>query len=216
MPRLTRRLVARASLAAGGTVVGALLARKLIGGGGGPEAASDAAGTPPPSSLATLRPDPQPKPFPRYVWQRALPDGRTRPGSVADYAGRPILLNLWATWCEPCGREMPSLARLAVTDASQLAVLPVSIDHSGAEAVRAFYDAHHIEDLPVLLDPQSDAMQSLGVTGLPTTFLVGADGRLRARFEGAADWSAPEARAALARLIGWSAHPAPAPRAAPP
>ena len=195
MPQPTRRFATRALLAAGGTLLGVLAARKLLTRGAGPEA-------PPLQTLAGLRPVSPPTKLPPFTWQVARPDGQTRPGSIADHAGHGVLLNIWATWCEPCTREMPSLARLAAILGPALAVLPVSIDRGGAGAVRAFYASHAIEGLPVLLDPDSTAMTALGVGGIPTSFLIGVDGTLRARFEGAADWSTPDAVASVRRLTG--------------
>lgn len=183
--------------------MGAALARKLVATNGRfPAAPGPDNATIPPQTLSSLRAASSPKPFPLYRWQEVERDGKTRTRSVADEAGRPAVLNLWATWCEPCGREMPSLARLAAATRGKLDVLPVSIDRGGAASVQAFFASHGIEGLPVLIDPSSSAMAVLGLTGLPTTFLIGADGALRARFEGAADWNSPEALAALDRVTG--------------
>ena len=183
--------------------MGAVLARKwLPADGPGPSRPDSEAASTPFRSLSTLVTDAARKPFPDYHWQRIEPNGTAQIRSIADHAGRLVVLNVWATWCEPCGLEMPSLARLAVAMRDKIDVLPVSIDRSGAQAVHAFFASHRIEGLPVLIDPSSAAMTTLGLTGLPTTFLIGGDGSLRARLEGAADWSSPEALAVLGRLTG--------------
>jgi thiol-disulfide isomerase/thioredoxin len=196
MPRLTRRFVAAAALATGGTVVGALIGRKY-------DAAPPETGPSPLQTLDGLRPITPPTPFPAFTWQVIGDDGKASPATIASQVGRGVVLNIWATWCDPCTREMPSLARLAdAVHADRIVVLPVSIDRDGASAIRPFYRAHAITNLPVLTDQHATSMAALAVSGVPTTFLVGADGRLRARFEGAADWGAPAAVEAVARLIG--------------
>ena len=168
-----------------------------------PRTASTLAGPPPLQTLAGLHAVWPPVRLAPYTWQVAGPDGTSRPSSIVDHAGHGVLLNLWATWCDPCTREMPSLARLAtLLGSSGITVLPVSIDHGGANAVRAFYRAHAIEGLAVLLDPSSTAMSALDVAGIPTSFLIDAEGRVRGRFEGAADWSTPDAVASVRGFIG--------------
>ena len=108
------------------------------------------------------------------------------PKTLADYAGKPIVLNLWATWCIPCVAELPELDRLAA--AGELTVLAISADRGGAAAVKPFAAAHHIEHLTLLLDPGNEAVNALGVAGFPTTLLIGADGTLRGTLEGPAAW----------------------------
>ena len=136
---------------------------------------------------------------------RALPaigfvDATGAAHQLAAYAGRPVLLNLWATWCPPCVAELPALAALARTAATALAVLPLSSDRGGAARVAGFFRSHAITGLPVLLDPNGAAVEALAARGLPTTLLIDGEGRERARLEGAADWAAPDVLAALLRL----------------
>ncbi len=199
MHPLTRRVAARAALAAGGTLVGALVARKFWV---APRPEPNPAGAPPLQTLAGLRPVSPPAKLPAFAWQAAGTDG-ARFRSIADHQGHGVVLNIWATWCDPCTRELPSLARLAASIApAGIAVLPVSIDRGGAASVRAFFGAHAITGLPVLVDPQSSALASLGLGGIPTTFLIDGNGDIRARFEGAADWGTPDALASVRRFIG--------------
>ena len=125
------------------------------------------------------------------------------PRSLADYAGRTVVLNLWATWCVPCVREMPALDDLAkIVAGDGVVVLPVSSDHGGAPVVQRFYDEHKIANLPVLLDPMSAMAHTLGVRGIPMTLLIDPQGQEVGWLEGAADWSAPDAVAAVRKVKG--------------
>jgi thiol-disulfide isomerase/thioredoxin len=109
--------------------------------------------------------------------------------SLAEYRGRATVLNLWATWCGPCVKEMPALDRLAAQQGpGGIAVLAVSADRGGAAAVRPFLAAHAVPHLTVLLDPGSDGVRALGAAGFPTTLIIDAEGRLRGRLEGPAEW----------------------------
>ncbi len=110
------------------------------------------------------------------------------PHSLAAYRGRPVVLNFWATWCTPCVAELPELDRLAAS-APDLAILVVSADHGGAATVRGFLASHPISHATVLLDPESEAVHLFDVFGFPTTLVIDAAGRLRARLEGPASWS---------------------------
>jgi thiol-disulfide isomerase/thioredoxin len=128
-------------------------------------------------------------------------DGVTR--RIADFAGQGLELNLWATWCAPCVKEMPQLDAMAAALAEdRIAVLPLSADHGGAEVVRKFYAAHGITHLKVWLDPRGAAQEAWGARGLPTTLIVDREGREVARAEGAYDWAAPATLAEVRKLVG--------------
>ncbi len=124
-------------------------------------------------------------------------DGASHP--LAAYRGRPVVLNFWATWCTPCVKEMPALDRLAASDPN-LTVLAVSADHGGASVVRPFAAAHRITHATVLLDPESSAVHTLEIAGFPTTLILDAQGRLRGKLEGPADWG--KATQAITALVG--------------
>lgn len=128
-------------------------------------------------------------------------DGTLR--SLGDYAGKGLVVNLWATWCVPCVAEMPELQDLARKVAGEgILVLPLSSDRGGAEVVRRFYAANRIEALPVLLDPRGEAGRAWGARGLPTTIVIDRQGRERGRVEGAIDWTSAATVAELRRLVG--------------
>ena len=128
-------------------------------------------------------------------------DGSAR--SLADYAGKAVVLNMWATWCVPCVREMPALDDLAKLVAGDgIVVLPVSSDHGGAAVVQRFYSEHGIKNLPVLLDPMSSMAHGLNVRGIPTTLLIDKEGNELGWLEGSADWSSPDAVTVVRKIAG--------------
>ena len=117
--------------------------------------------------------------------------GQTR--TLTDFHGKVILLNLWATWCYPCRKEMPSLDRLqASLGGPDFEVVPLSIDRGGADAVKKFYAENGIQHLPIHIDQTGKAVFTLAAPGLPTTFVVDREGREIGRFIGPAEWDTPE------------------------
>ncbi len=128
-------------------------------------------------------------------------DGTTH--SLQEFKGRGMVVNMWATWCAPCVAEMPSLEALSKALAPQdIAVLPVSSDRGGADAVETWYQRHRITALPVLLDPKGALARAFNARGIPTTVIINASGKVVARLEGAADWASPDAQAIIRRLAG--------------
>jgi len=119
------------------------------------------------------------------------------PRRLADFRGRVVLVNLWATWCGPCVEEMPSLDRLQAKLGPALAVLAISEDRPGESAVAPFLAKLKLGHLAVYLDPKNGALKAFSVQGLPTSFLITRDGRVRAMLEGSTDWDTP---AMIARL----------------
>ncbi|MBR0662155.1 TlpA family protein disulfide reductase [Roseomonas oryzicola] len=131
----------------------------------------------------------------------AFTDAEGRSKTMADFAGRGVVINLWATWCPPCVAEMPALDRLAAALAREnIDILPLSSDRGGAPVVQAFYERTQVRNLGVWLDPRGAAARALGARGLPTTVIVDRGGRERARLEGDAAWDAPEFLALIRRL----------------
>lgn len=121
--------------------------------------------------------------------------------SPADFKGKLLVLNLWATWCRPCLEEMPSLEQLQINLRDQLVVLAVSEDRGGAKIVDAFLGKLGLTKVRVYLDPKSDVGHAFGVRGLPTTIIIGADGNLLGRVEGAAEWDSVEMYGVLKPLL---------------
>jgi thiol-disulfide isomerase/thioredoxin len=120
----------------------------------------------------------------------------------ADFAGKVVLVNLWATWCAPCRAEMPSIDRLAAELAGDdLVVVALSTDRFGAERIGEFFDEIGVETLAIYQDKRSEVARAAGAMGLPVTLLLDREGREVARLTGDAEWDSPEAKAFLARLV---------------
>jgi thiol-disulfide isomerase/thioredoxin len=128
----------------------------------------------------------------------AFLDANDQPLKLADYRGKTVLVNFWATWCGPCVKEMPSLDRLqAEMGKDRFVVLPLSLDGPSRPKVRPFYEDKKLANLGVYFDKGRKAMQALDVSILPTSILVDAQGREVGRLEGEADWAKPEAVALM-------------------
>jgi thiol-disulfide isomerase/thioredoxin len=126
--------------------------------------------------------------------------GRTR--TLADFRGKIVLLNIWATWCAPCREEMPALDRLqAQMGGERFQVVALSVDQQGAPIVRKFYGEVGIKALPLYIDPSAQAAFKLDAAGLPATLLVDRAGREIGRHLGAVKWDSPEVLAQLRRAI---------------
>src|SRR4051794_12718565 len=123
------------------------------------------------------------------------PDGQST--NLAELEGKPLLVNLWATWCAPCVQEMPTLDKLAAAEGDKLQVLALSQDEGGPEKVDAFFAKQHFATLEAYRDPKMQLMTDLGVEVLPTTILFDAEGRELWRVTGQLDWQRAEAAALL-------------------
>lgn len=126
---------------------------------------------------------PRPLPELRFV------DGEGRPLTLADFRGKVILLNIWATWCIPCLREMPTLDRLeAKLGGPDFQVVVLSIDTAGVAVVKKFYKALKLKALGIYVDRTTRARVALGIAGIPTTLLIDRRGREIGRYAGPAEW----------------------------
>jgi thiol-disulfide isomerase/thioredoxin len=139
-----------------------------------------------------------PQPLPPLTFQTMEGQETT----LADFAGKVVVLNLWATWCAPCREEMPSLDRLQAMFADRdVVVLALSVDRAGPERVKQFLDEIGVEQLHVYRDPKAAATRALKVPGLPATILIDKQGREAGRVLGIAHWDGPEAVAAVEKLL---------------
>ena len=115
------------------------------------------------------------------------------PRSLSEFRGRMVLLNVWASWCQPCRTEMPALSRLGTRLAADgLVIVAVSIDKNLADAER-FLSALGLRDLPLYHDPSSTSLKKLGAVGVPTSILIDRQGREIGRLRGSAAWDSDEA-----------------------
>lgn len=121
-----------------------------------------------------------------------------RPARLSDFRGRPVLVNLWATWCGPCVVEMPSLDALAAREGEAVQVLALSQDMEGRQKVTDFFAARNFTRLEPYLDARLGFMTSLGIDTLPTTILYNAEGEEVWRMTGMADWESERAARLLA------------------
>lgn len=197
-----------ALIAAGIVIIAAITGYYLYEAGGrkaGPAetAAAAAAGLPKDLSKGTLAAfliHAEPKPLPDLAFQ----DGSGKPVTLADWKGRVVLLNLWATWCAPCRKEMPDLSKLeAELGSDQFEVVAISVDRKGAEASAAFLKETGVDNLKLYIEPSTKIVNDLRSAGLPATLLIDREGRELGRILGPADWASPEAvalvKAALAQ-----------------
>jgi thiol-disulfide isomerase/thioredoxin len=122
--------------------------------------------------------------------------------ALAETRGKPVLLNLWATWCAPCVTEMPLLDRLAADLGDGVRVLTVSEDMKGAELVAPFFAERDLPNLPQWMDPKNDlAFAFDGGASLPLTVLYDAEGKEVWRVLGGYDWSSAEARTLIEEAL---------------
>lgn len=122
--------------------------------------------------------------------------------TLADFRGRHVLLNVWATWCLPCREEMPSLERLQMKlGGPRFTVLALSVDSGGVEAVRRFYAELGLKALDIFVDRSLQANSALRIVGLPSTVLIDGEGREIARHIGPAEWDSAPLVESIARLV---------------
>ena len=116
---------------------------------------------------------------------------------MSDFGGKPVLVNLWASWCAPCVAELPALNALAIAKADQLTVLAISQDMEGWKAVDKRFKPDAFSKLTPYLDQPSNYAVAVGAKGLPVSILYGADGREIWRVARPLEWNSPEVRALL-------------------
>lgn len=135
-------------------------------------------------------------------------DAAGRNLSLADFRGRLVLVNFWATWCGPCVREMPSLERLhKQLGGADFTVIALSEDRKGWEVIAPFRTRIGLGDLPLFHDLKSETMFSLKGRGLPTTILFDREGYELGRLVGPAEWDTPEAVALIRYYLGTGTAP---------
>jgi thiol-disulfide isomerase/thioredoxin len=128
----------------------------------------------------------------------AFQDGNGKALAISQWKGRVVLVNLWATWCAPCRKEMPDLAKLQSEMGSKdFEVVAISVDRKGVDASSAFLKETGADGLALYVEPTTRIVNDLQALGLPTTLLIDRQGREIGRLVGPADWSSPEAKALI-------------------
>ena len=124
-----------------------------------------------------------------------------RPASLADYAGKVILLNIWATWCDPCRLEMPSMQKLSERLAGpDFRVVAVSVDKDGADVVMKFVHDYGLH-FDILQDPSGKIQQTLQTTGVPESFVIDRSGVIIKKVIGAERWDSPVNETLIKHLL---------------
>ena len=141
------------------------------------------------------------QPWPRGRALPAIPamDMAGQSVSLPALRGKAVLINFWASWCEPCRAEMPSLQALAAREKAQLVVLTINLKES-PEAIARFVQSTGLT-LPVLRDPQGDTARAWGIKIYPSTVLLDSAGQVRSVVRGALDWAGAEGEALWRPLL---------------
>jgi thiol-disulfide isomerase/thioredoxin len=137
-----------------------------------------------------------PVPLPAVI----LLDAADAEHALADYRGKWVVLNFWATWCAPCRHEMPSLDRLQAA-MPEIAVVPVATGRNSVTGIERFFAEAEVKSLPILRDPTSELARGMGVLGLPVTVILNPEGEEVARLIGDAEWDSASAKAIMAALV---------------
>jgi thiol-disulfide isomerase/thioredoxin len=123
-------------------------------------------------------------------------------GTLADYQGKYVLLNFWATWCAPCRKEMPMLSALQDEfGGDQFEVVTLATGRNKAAGIRKFFDEISVTNLPRHQDPSQAVARDMAVLGLPITVILNPEGQEIARLRGDADWNSDSAKAIIATLL---------------
>jgi cytochrome c biogenesis protein CcmG, thiol:disulfide interchange protein DsbE len=131
----------------------------------------------------------------------AATDLQGRTVRLSDFRGKVVLLNLWATWCEPCRQEMPGMEILyREFGAQDFTLLAVSEDASGMEAVKPYVDQYGFT-FPVLLSPDGAVGRKYGITGYPETFVIDKSGQVVTKYVGPRNWADNSVRGMLRTLL---------------
>ena len=122
--------------------------------------------------------------------------------TLADWQGKWVLLNFWATWCAPCRHEMPMLSELqAEFGGENFEVLTIATGRNNPKAIKKFFAEIEVDNLPRHQDPKQSLAAQMAIFGLPITVLLDPEGKEVARMRGDADWSSDSAKAIIAALV---------------
>ena len=139
---------------------------------------------------------------PAPVSEAAFVDFEDRALSLADWRGKVVLVNFWATWCAPCREEMPALDALnKALGGEDFAVVTIATGPNPQPAMTRFFEEAGIETLPLHRDPKQRLAREMAVMGLPVSVILDREGREIARLTGDADWHSDAARGVIAALV---------------
>ena len=155
-------------------------------------------------TLVSVNPLLQERAKPRAIGDFKFSDSKGSPASLSGMKGRHVLLNVWATWCPPCRKEMPALDRLKsiLEKDPHITVVALSVDVAGFEQLQAFYDTYGLKNLALYRGDEQTVMSALAINGLPTTLLLDHEGQEVARLIGPTEWDAPDVIANLRAIHG--------------
>jgi peroxiredoxin len=135
------------------------------------------------------------------VWGFQLPDLAGNPVNLSDFEGDVVVLNFFGSWCEPCGKEMPSLEKTFQRNKDRgLVVLGIAADPEGAKTVTPFLQKYDVT-FPVVLDTKNEVFSRYFVRAIPVTYLLDRQGHIATMYRGEADWNSPEAQLLLDHLL---------------
>jgi len=140
---------------------------------------------------------------PKDVSQVIFTDPEGGEHHLADWRGKYVLVNFWATWCAPCRKEMPGLEELQTEFGGDMfEVVPIATGRNTLAGINRFFGEIGVENLPVLLDPKQKLTRDMAVLGLPISLILNPEGQEIARLRGDAEWNSASAKAIIAALIG--------------
>ena len=125
--------------------------------------------------------------------------------TLADFKGKYVLVNFWATWCAPCRKEMPMLAELQTEfGGDAFEVVTIATGRNELAGIKRFFTEIEVNNLPLYLDPKQKLARDMAVLGLPITLILDPEGREIARMRGDAEWNSDSAKAIIAALTDGS------------
>lgn len=142
---------------------------------------------------------------PRDVSQVKFVDADGGEHQLADWQGKYVAVNFWATWCAPCRKEMPSLDALqGEFGGDDFEVVTIATGRNTLPAITRFFEEANVTRLPILLDPKLELAREMAVLGLPITIILNPEGQEIARLQGDAEWFSDSAKEIIAALISGS------------